>query len=248
MLGASPGSDPTHLASLIEQNLLLYIHDKMRSSVITLAYAGLVAGAAVSIPTYSAITAGYTDADAGFPQTPSPLGQLPVIPPTDVSQVEAKETSIPSGTEPGAAPPRVLTDLTGPTTHGPYDGPAPTTTGALMNNPKAQTIAPLGPNPTATYYNAKGVLLEQQPAPYVPAGGLGTNGTEPRYQVNSDFDFQSIALGLYQEWIELDLFLNGLAVFSAADFEAAGLTAEDRALIAYMANQEMSHATLLTNM
>jgi hypothetical protein len=66
--------------------------------------------------------------------------------------------------------------------------------------------------------------------------------------VESDFDFESIALGLYQEWIELDLFNNGLAVFSEEDFLAAGLTAEDRALIAFMAQQESGHATLLTNM
>jgi len=66
--------------------------------------------------------------------------------------------------------------------------------------------------------------------------------------VNSDFDFQSIALGLYQEWIELDLFNNGLAVFSEEDFLAAGLTAEDRSYIAFMAIQESGHATLLSNM
>lgn len=79
-------------------------------------------------------------------------------------------------------------------------------------------------------------------------GGLGTNGTEPRYMVNSDFDFESIALGLYQEWIELDLFNNGLAVFSEEDFLEAGLTAEDRSYIAFMAIQETGHATLLSNM
>ena len=55
------------------------------------------------------------------------------------------------------------------------------------------------------------------------------------------------ALALYQEWIELDLFHNGLATFSVADFEAAGLTAEDRALIEFMADQEVGHATLITN-
>jgi len=66
--------------------------------------------------------------------------------------------------------------------------------------------------------------------------------------VESDFDFESIALGLYQEWIELDLFNNGLAVFSEEDFLAAGLTAEDRSLIQFMAQQESGHATLLTNM
>jgi hypothetical protein len=86
------------------------------------------------------------------------------------------------------------------------------------------------------------------PIPYTPAGGLGTNGTEPRYMVNSDFDYESIMLGLYQEWIELDLFNNGLAVFSDEDFLDAGLTAEDRAYIAFMAIQETGHATLLTNM
>ena len=86
------------------------------------------------------------------------------------------------------------------------------------------------------------------PIPYTPAGGLGTNGTEPRYQVNSDFDYESIQLGLYQEWIELDLFNNGLAVFSDEDFEEAGLTAEDRAYIAFMAIQESGHSTLLSNM
>jgi len=66
--------------------------------------------------------------------------------------------------------------------------------------------------------------------------------------VNSDFDYESIALGLYQEWIELDLFNNGLAVFSEEDFLSAGLTAEDRSYIAFMAQQEEGHATLLTNM
>jgi hypothetical protein len=66
--------------------------------------------------------------------------------------------------------------------------------------------------------------------------------------VESDFDFQSVALGLHQEYIELDLFHHGLAKFSAKDFEEAGLTAEDRAFIAFMANQEGDHATLLTNM
>jgi hypothetical protein len=45
----------------------------------------------------------------------------------------------------------------------------------------------------------------------------------------------------------LDLFQYGLKTFSASDFENAGLTAEDRALIAYMAEQEIGHATLISN-
>ncbi|GAB1214457.1 hypothetical protein ATERTT37_003620 [Aspergillus terreus] len=55
------------------------------------------------------------------------------------------------------------------------------------------------------------------------------------------------ALALYQEYIELDLFHDGLARFSEADFTAAGLTAEDRFLIEFMADQEVGHATMLTN-
>jgi len=66
--------------------------------------------------------------------------------------------------------------------------------------------------------------------------------------VESDFDYESITLGLYQEWIELDLFNNGLATFSEADFAAAGLTTEDMEMIRFMAQQESGHATLLTNM
>jgi hypothetical protein len=66
--------------------------------------------------------------------------------------------------------------------------------------------------------------------------------------VESDFDFESLSLALYQEWIELDLFNNGLAIFSEQDFTDAGLGPEDRALISFMANQEIGHASLLSNM
>lgn len=55
------------------------------------------------------------------------------------------------------------------------------------------------------------------------------------------------ALVLYAEYIELDLFYDGLARFSEAEFTAAGLTAEDRYLIQFMAEQEIGHATLITN-
>lgn len=84
--------------------------------------------------------------------------------------------------------------------------------------------------------------------PYTPSGGLGTNGSAPVYRPLTDFDFQSVSLALYQEWIELDLFHWGLATFSDKEFEEAGLTAEDRFLIQFMANQEVGHATVLTNM
>ncbi|KAI9820365.1 MAG: hypothetical protein M1827_005988 [Pycnora praestabilis] len=133
------------------------------------------------------------------------------------------------------------------TSHGPYTGPAATTTGALSLSVLAASIPALPPNPTATTYPSDGQLHNPEPAPYTPAGGLGTNGTEPIYNVKSDFDYESIAVALYQEWIELDLFHNGLAKFSVADFEAAGLTAEDRFLIEFMADQEVGHSTLLSN-
>ncbi|KAG9247845.1 hypothetical protein BJ878DRAFT_129424 [Calycina marina] len=133
------------------------------------------------------------------------------------------------------------------TSHGPYSG-TPTTIGAISNSPVGTAIPMLPPNPTALIYNPNGELNNQQPLPYTPAGGLGTNGTEPVYRVQSDFDYQSVLLGLYQEWIELDLFHNILAQFSEEEFTAAGLTPSDRFLIEFMADQEAGHATLLSNL
>lgn len=56
------------------------------------------------------------------------------------------------------------------------------------------------------------------------------------------------ALALYQEYIELDLFHHALAIFSDKEFDAAGIDAEGRFLIEFMADQEVGHATLLTNL
>jgi len=163
----------------------------------------------------------------------------------------ASVAGIPIESIPGAdvpAFPRVSSDVTGVTTHGPYTGPPATTTGAISNVPAGTAIPMLPPNPTALIYNPNGLLNNQQPIPYTPAGGLGTNGTEPVYRVQSDFDYQSVLLGLYQEWIELDLFHDILARFSEEDFTAAGLTASDRYLIQFMAEQETGHATLLSSL
>ena len=55
-------------------------------------------------------------------------------------------------------------------------------------------------------------------------------------------------MDLTQEWIELDLFHDGLARFSQAEFLEAGLTAEYLSLIEFMADQETGHSTLLSNM
>ena len=93
------------------------------------------------------------------------------------------------------------------TYHGPYTG-TPTTTGAADGpTTLAASIPALPPNPTATYYNTGGKPINPMPAPFTPAGGLGTNGTLPRYMVESDFDYESIALGLYQvgSWLPFSL-------------------------------------------
>ncbi len=65
------------------------------------------------------------------------------------------------------------------------------------------------------------------------------------WSIVCNHDLQSLAL--YQEYIELDLFHNGLAKFSVEDFENAGLNAEDRYLIQFMADQEVGHANMITN-
>ncbi|KAH7042053.1 ferritin-like domain-containing protein [Macrophomina phaseolina] len=168
-------------------------------------------------------------------------------PATPAPQIAAIYTTFPSGTEVGAAPPLVTSATTEITSHGPYEGTA-TTTGAEQGPATlAETVAPK-PNPTATYYNPNGKLTAPEAIPYQPGGGVGVDGTLPVYQVQSDFDFESLALGIHQEYIELDLFHYGLAVFSDEEFEEAGLGAEDRKLLEYMAVQEAGHATLLTNM
>jgi len=75
--------------------------------------------------------------------------------------------------------------------HGPYYG-SPTTTGALSNSIIGTGIPSLPPNPAATSYPSDGKLHSPQPAPYVPAGGVGTNGTPPVYNAKSDFDYESL--------------------------------------------------------
>lgn len=94
-------------------------------------------------------------------------------------------------------PPVVSPQVTGPTSHGPYTG-TPTTTGALSLSVLASSIPALPPNPTATTYPSDGQLHDPQPAPYTPAGGLGTNGTEPVYNAKSDFDYESLVSPLPQ--------------------------------------------------
>ena len=137
--------------------------------------------------------------------------------------------------------------VTNVVSHGPFSGTA-TTTGAISTSALAPSVEPLPPPEDSFKYPADGKLHGDQPAPFTPSGGIGTNGSEPIYRVQSDFDYQSLALALYQEYIELDLFHWGLDTFSVEDFEANGLNAEDRFLLQHMADQEIGHATVITNM
>jgi len=215
-----------------------------KTTLASAALLGLAAAAPPGPPPQGHVS-GYSGADAPWAKsTPASITGLASTFGPD-STIAAIATSAPNATEVGNTV--ISLDPTGPTSHGPYSG-TPTTTGAVTTATAALTVGTLPLNPTATYYNTNGKLQNEEPAPYTPAGGLGTNGSLPRYMVNSDFDYESITLGLYQEWIELDLFNNGLATFSEEDFLAAGLTAEDRELIRFMAQQEEGHATLLTNM
>ncbi|KAI5288471.1 hypothetical protein KEM54_005192 [Ascosphaera aggregata] len=128
--------------------------------------------------------------------------------------------------------------------HTPFTG-TPTTMGALTAPVLATAITPK-PAPSNTYV-LDGQLHDPEPVKYQPNGGAGMNGTIPVYQPKSDFDMESLKLALYQEWIELDLFNYGLDKFSEQDFTAAGLTPADRELIKFMADQEIGHATMLSN-
>lgn len=175
------------------------------------------------------------------------LSVLGSVPFTSASPVDARQAPPPSGS---------VSTITGPSTHAfhtsqphtPFSG-TPTTTGALTATSIGTGIVEASSIAAAeTTYPADGKLHNAEPAPYTPAGGVGTNGSIPVYNAKSDFDYESLALALYQEWIELDLFNDGLRRFSVQDFKDAGLNEADRELIAFMAQQEVGHATLISNM
>lgn len=126
------------------------------------AYFCLVAVAAAA-PAAEPQVAGYTNADAPFPETFSSLGSLANSFGIN-SQVPASEPSATS-----SAPLRSSV-FTGFTSHGPYFG-TPTTTGAAdAPTTLNSSIGTAPPNPTATYYNTEGVPLNPMPAPYTPNG------------------------------------------------------------------------------
>ncbi len=134
------------------------------------------------------------------------------------------------------------------TTHGSFTGPPATVTGALSSNITATSIPAAPPPAQIANYPLDGQLHGPQPLPFTPSGGVWTNGSTPLYKPASDYDYQSLALALFHEWIELDLFRWGLATFNDSQFDAFGINASDRDLLRFMANQELGHATLLSDM
>ena len=101
---------------------------------------------------------GYPNADATWvPESPAAI--TPLASEFDnASDVSATFTT-PVTTGTAAAGPQRSSIVTGATSHGPYDGEAATTTGAVYASVVDSTIPMLPPNPTATYYNQDGKLV-----------------------------------------------------------------------------------------
>jgi len=70
----------------------------------------------------------------------------------------------------------------------------------------------------------------------------------PDYRATTEFDFDSLQLGVHQEYLELDLFNYGITKFSEQDFLNYGLTRDEIHLIRFFAQQEIGHAEVISNM
>ncbi|KAG8754683.1 hypothetical protein FRC14_004845, partial [Serendipita sp. 396] len=70
----------------------------------------------------------------------------------------------------------------------------------------------------------------------------------PSYQAVTDFDFNSLQVGIHQEYLELDLFNYGLVRFSEKAFLDYGLTRDEIHLIRFFAQQEIGHAEVVSHM
>lgn len=76
--------------------------------------------------------------------------------------------------------------------HTPFSG-TPTTTGALTASSVGSGISEAASvAPAETTYPSNGKLQDPEPAPYVPAGGVGVSGQIPIYNAKSDFDYESL--------------------------------------------------------
>ena len=110
------------------------------------------------------------------------------------AEPQAAFFAAPAGAPPPGPPAPPQVPHTDVASHGPFSG-TPTTTGALSTTVTGTAIPALPANPAETTYPADGALHDPQPAPYTPNGGLGTNGTEPVYKPQSDFDYESLVRG-----------------------------------------------------
>src|SRR5436189_2461564 len=63
--------------------------------------------------------------------------------------------------------------------HGPFTGTATITGAATGPTLLGTAVSGKPPSPNATTYPSDGSLHQAMPAPYVPGGGLGTDGTAP---------------------------------------------------------------------
>lgn len=78
--------------------------------------------------------------------------------------------------------------------HTPFTG-TPTTTGALTASSIGTGVVESASVAAAeTTYVSNGELQNAEPAPYVPAGGVGTEGQIPVYNAKSDFDYESLVI------------------------------------------------------
>ncbi|KAH7103599.1 hypothetical protein BKA62DRAFT_616099 [Auriculariales sp. MPI-PUGE-AT-0066] len=127
------------------------------------------------------------------------------------------------------------------------DSTATTYTTSISSTDSVTTSATSSSSVTSTTTGTSGVPAKSPPAVKKPKGGIGFDAF-PQYKAKSDFDWQSFYLGLHQELIELDIFRSAAANFTGDQLSEAGLTEEDRYLINFMADQEVGHATMLSNM
>lgn len=82
--------------------------------------------------------------------------------------------------------------------------PQPQAVTSTEQNPEQATGTPGriprdNPPPKPNPYNRTGELNQPYQAPFLPAGGINVKPTDiPVYEPMSDFDYQSLALGLHQ--------------------------------------------------
>ncbi|CCA74391.1 probable Rds1 protein [Serendipita indica DSM 11827] len=95
------------------------------------------------------------------------------------------------------------------------------------------------PNETSNDGKGDGPMFNPIPSTFNP---------NPVYRAETEFDVDSLQVGLHQEYLELDLFNWALVKFSEKDFTDYGLSRDEIHLISFFAQQEIGHAEVLSNM